>query len=87
MNTTKTKLRNRMLMNMLVALIRIKLHCRVKKICCVNFIPTKVMLNLFKDSMYDYDCKTQTVASTEDMTDDMFQCLKLLLFLMQMIFY
>lgn len=77
MNTTKTKLRNRMSMNMLVALIRIKLHCRVKKICCVNFTPTKDMLNLFNDSMYDYDCKTQTVASTNDMTDDMFETVTL----------
>lgn len=31
------------------------------------------MLNLFNDSMYGYDCKTQTVASTEDMTDDLFE--------------
>lgn len=69
MNTTKTKLRNRMSMDMLVALIRIKIHCRVKKMCCINFKPTKEMLNLFNNSMYDYDRQTETVASVDDMTD------------------
>lgn len=43
MNTTKTKLRNRMSMDMLVSLIRIKLHCKVKKICCTNFVPTNAI--------------------------------------------
>lgn len=77
MNTIKTKLRNRMSMDMLVSLIRIKLHCRVKKICCINFTPTKAMLNLFNDSIYDKDSKTETVASVDDMTDDIFETVTL----------
>ncbi|XP_016656220.2 uncharacterized protein LOC107882417 [Acyrthosiphon pisum] len=55
MNITKTKIRNRMGQQMLVALIRIKIHNQVKKICCTSFTPTAEMLKAFNTKMYDSD--------------------------------
>ncbi|KAH0555273.1 hypothetical protein KQX54_016681 [Cotesia glomerata] len=49
----KTKLRNRMLLPMLVALIRIRIHMSVHGHCCKNYTPTEYMLQLFTSKIYE----------------------------------
>lgn len=76
MNTTKTKLRNRMSMELLVALIRIKIHSKVNKFCCTSFTPSKDMLNLFNSKIYDYE-KSETTALSKDLENDIFDTVEL----------
>lgn len=55
MTTIKTKLRNRMLIPMLVALIRVRIHMSVQGVCCKTYEPTQRMLSRFNKSMYESD--------------------------------
>lgn len=56
MNAVKTKVRNRMLLDLLVATFRIKLHFFSEKKCCDHFEPTSKMLNDFNSNvMYSSD--------------------------------
>lgn len=69
MNTTKTKLRNRMSQEMLIALLRIKIHNSVKQVCCTSFSPSQKMLELFDSKIYDSDDATTSIANL-DQTDE-----------------
>ncbi|XP_011067041.1 PREDICTED: uncharacterized protein LOC105153727, partial [Acromyrmex echinatior] len=54
MNTIKTKPRNRLEFNMLVALLRIRIHLVViDKCCCKDFEITEKMLKLFTSAIYE----------------------------------
>ncbi|CAG5103821.1 Protein of unknown function, partial [Cotesia congregata] len=59
---TKTKLRNRMTLLLLSAILRIKMHLEENGICCTKFEPTDDMLN-FNSTIYD---KKKTDTSEED---------------------
>ncbi|CAG5098065.1 Protein of unknown function [Cotesia congregata] len=59
---TKTKLRNRMTLLLLSAILRIKMHLEENGICCTKFEPTGDMLN-FNSTIYD---KKKTDTSEED---------------------
>ncbi|XP_044593789.1 uncharacterized protein LOC123271507 isoform X2 [Cotesia glomerata] len=52
MAVIKTKCRNRMLIDMLVSLMRIRIHMRVFKLCCKNYMPTDDMVKRFTSQMY-----------------------------------
>lgn len=52
MNAVKTKPRNRMHRDMLVAIMRIRLRFGVNKCCCNEFEPTKEMFELFTSKIY-----------------------------------
>ncbi|XP_027851216.2 uncharacterized protein LOC114130437 isoform X2 [Aphis gossypii] len=53
MNCVKSKLRNRMQVDMLQAILRIRLHLNASKICCKSFKPTETMFHKFTSDMYD----------------------------------
>lgn len=53
MTIVKNKLRNRMLLPMLVAIIRIRVHLKVYGHCCPDYEPTRHMLDLFHSKMYE----------------------------------
>ncbi|XP_015121235.1 uncharacterized protein LOC107044020 [Diachasma alloeum] len=53
MTIVKNKLKNRMLLPMLVAIIRIKVHLRVYGHCCHDYEPTRHMLDLFNSKLYE----------------------------------
>lgn len=76
MNVTKTKIRNRMGQQMLMALIRIKIHNQVKKICCTSFTPTYNMLKEFNKNMYDND--NLKIANLHSEENEMFNSIELL---------
>jgi len=71
MNTTKPKVKNKMGQEMLVALLRIKIHDSVKQICCNSFSPTKKMLELFDSKIYDSDEPTVTVANMNQADEEL----------------
>lgn len=77
MNVTKTKIRNRMGQQMLVALIRIKIHNQVKKICCNTFTPTANMLKEFNTKMYNSDDNPK-IANLHNEENEMFYSIELL---------
>ena len=52
MSVVKTKLRNRMKIPMLNAIMRTRLYLMVRDICCENFIPTRNMYQLHNSNMY-----------------------------------
>ncbi|KAE9536450.1 hypothetical protein AGLY_007239 [Aphis glycines] len=58
MNSIKCKSRNRMQVDMLEAILRIRLHLNVRKICCQDFKPTETMFTKFTSDMYDSQMKT-----------------------------
>lgn len=41
--------------NLLITLIRIKLHSKVNTFYCTSFSPSKDMLNIFNTKMFDSD--------------------------------
>lgn len=53
MNAVKTKPRNRMQKDMLVAIMRIRLRFGVNKVCCNGFGPSSEMCKLFTSKIYD----------------------------------
>lgn len=65
MNATKTIVRNRMSQEMLVAILRIKIHNNVKKICCTSFSLSKKMLELSDSKIYDSDGATVAVENLD----------------------
>jgi hypothetical protein len=52
MNAIKVKSRNRLSLKTLDAILRLRLYCYSRNICCKNFAITKDMLNLFTSQMY-----------------------------------
>ena len=52
MAIVKIKLKNRMSFEMLVAIIRIRIHLKVYNECCSSFKPSKQMLEQFNSNMY-----------------------------------
>ncbi|KAK5642665.1 hypothetical protein RI129_008832 [Pyrocoelia pectoralis] len=52
MNIVKTKIRNRMKLSTLSAIIRTKIYCYNRNICCKNFVASEEMFALFNSSMY-----------------------------------
>ncbi|XP_015119417.1 uncharacterized protein LOC107042750 [Diachasma alloeum] len=53
MNCVKTKYRNKMQIDMLTAILRIRIHCYVRKLRCTSFEPTQQMFQLFTAKMYE----------------------------------
>ena len=56
MNSVKTKVRNRLKLTTLEAIIRTKIFCFNRKICCNNFTPTGHMLSLFNSNIVYANC-------------------------------
>lgn len=59
MAVVETKLRNRMLLPMLMAIIRIRSHMSTLQLCCKSYNPTKYMVQLFNSNMYMNDDKIE----------------------------
>lgn len=54
MNIVKSKVRNRMGVPLLAAILRIRIHfLSVLGVCCYKFTPTSKMFELFNSSIYD----------------------------------
>jgi hypothetical protein len=53
MNIIKSKLRNKMLLELLNAIVTIKFHFYVNNICCKDFQPTQDMISRFTSKMYE----------------------------------
>lgn len=71
MAVIKSKLRNRLTMPMLVALMRIRIHLNVLGLCCKNYCPTPYMLQLFNThNMYNTDSVDSLYKQTESSDDD-----------------
>lgn len=68
MAVIKTKCRDRMLINMLVSLMRIRIHMRVFELCCKNYMLTDDMLKRLTSQMYE--SQKVTKKSDEDDNDD-----------------
>lgn len=58
-----------MQMLMLVALIRIRMHMSVYRVCCMNYNPTKDMLDRFNRNMYQKNPRTPEIESYEDILE------------------
>lgn len=68
MNVVKSKVRNRMHLDLLNSIMLLKNHFFVNKICCKEFTPSKEMISRFTSSnMYSLDNKN--VAAAEDAAD------------------
>ncbi len=52
LNLVKDKLRNRMAVKMLNAILHIRSYCNVRNMCCNTFKPTQRMYLLHNNSMY-----------------------------------
>lgn len=53
MGTVKNKLRNRMGLQMLVAILRIRIHLFTLEICCSKFEPSHKMIQMCNSAIYD----------------------------------
>jgi 3'-phosphoadenosine 5'-phosphosulfate sulfotransferase len=53
MNVIKSKLRNKMLLELLNAIMTIKFHFYVNNICCKDFQPTQDMISRFTSKKYE----------------------------------
>lgn len=67
MSIVKTKARNKMLMSMLVAIMRIRIHMRVFNVCCTNYEITDHMFSLFNNSIYEKSYVNEDNNETEDL--------------------
>ena len=72
MAIVKTKLRNRMSFDMLVAIMRIRIHLKVLNECCINFQPTKSMLELFNSIIMYTNIDTESLALRSTNSEDKF---------------
>ncbi|KAL1492199.1 hypothetical protein ABEB36_012682 [Hypothenemus hampei] len=75
MNATKTKLRNKMGIQMLNSILLIKSKMFAEKKCCTRFKCTKKMINKFNNSMYNlqnenYDLMTASSSNNNNNSDD-----------------
>lgn len=52
MNAIKTKARNRMSIDILMAIMRVRIRFALTKECCNKFVPTERMYELFTSQMY-----------------------------------
>ena len=73
MNAIKTKVRNRMGLELLMSLMTIRLRL-VRRGCCVKFVPSDSMLMLFNSSIYQ---KVQEQNSEEEILFD--ECIPVIL--------
>lgn len=79
MGTIKTKLRNRMQLPMLIAILRIRTHMNVRGICCNNFQPSNHMITLHAGrKMYDSSDASNSTATTVNVERDIDEALILL---------
>lgn len=75
MNTTKTKIRNRMQYELLEALLRINTHFKNNSVCCAELIPSSQMLTLFNTSnMYN---KIALAEESEDFDSEVFEMINI----------
>ena len=65
MGIIKTKSRNKIHINMLDSLLRIRLHLTVKKICCNKFKSNELMLSLFNSKIYVSNASESTSTDIE----------------------
>lgn len=75
MNAVKTKPRNRMHTEMLVAIMRVRMGLR--DTCCNNFTPSENMYALFTSKMYDEKDGDNAPSSSRDDPDDLLETLTL----------
>ncbi|KYM94187.1 hypothetical protein ALC62_15181 [Cyphomyrmex costatus] len=67
MAVVKSKLRNRLTMPMLVALMRTRIHMNVLGLCCKNYCPTPHILALFNShNMYEIESSQTELSDYED---------------------
>ncbi|KYN12026.1 hypothetical protein ALC57_15814 [Trachymyrmex cornetzi] len=78
MAVIKSKLRNRLTMPMLVALMRTRIHMNVLRLCCKNYCPTPYMLKLF-NSHNIYEVKSSRIQTElSDYEDNFLESLTLI---------
>lgn len=70
MNAVKTKSRNKMSLKMLEAILRIRIHLYVRRICCETFEPTQDMICRFTSLMYSSFNESQHGESSHGNTDE-----------------
>ncbi|KYN15665.1 hypothetical protein ALC57_12168 [Trachymyrmex cornetzi] len=71
MAVVKSKLRNRLTMPILVALMRTRIHLNVLRLCCKNYCPTPYMLKLF-NSLNIYEVKSSCIQTELSDYEDSF---------------
>lgn len=69
MNTVKCKLRNKMILKTLNALVLIKCHFNINKICCKDFEPMD-MLKRFTSEIYNQSADSKSSGDGGDNDDD-----------------
>ncbi|CAG9793236.1 unnamed protein product [Diatraea saccharalis] len=81
MGTIKTKLRNRMQLPILIAILRIRTHMNVRGMCCNNFEPSNYMVSLHAGrKMYvsDGSCASTSTSTTSEVGESLIDALLLL---------
>lgn len=78
MAVIKTKLRNRMLIPMLVALMRVRIHMRVFNICCKDYTPSEKMLKRFTSQMYKNQEQDCNLIDNDTASDDLVEAMNLI---------
>ncbi|CAG5100548.1 Protein of unknown function [Cotesia congregata] len=78
MSIVKSKTRNRLLLPMLTALMRIRIHMKVMKICCTNYSPPEHMLKLFNSKMYEVSAKNTVEPNTVETADILVESIDLI---------
>ncbi|XP_064082008.1 uncharacterized protein LOC135198395 [Macrobrachium nipponense] len=68
----KTKVRNRMGVNMLDAIIRIKCHLLLRNLCCRDFIVTNEMMKLCTSNIYSSETKTEDSSELCNFLSDLY---------------
>lgn len=72
MNSTKTKLRNRMSVNLLNSILRIKVRLYSQNKCCQDFNVTDSMLKNFTSSvLYPFSYESAPTATLQESMDDL----------------
>ncbi|CAG5102792.1 Protein of unknown function [Cotesia congregata] len=78
MAVIKTKLRNRMLIPILVALMRVRIHMRVFNICCKDYTPSEKMIKRFTSQMYKNQEQDCNLVDDDKASDDLVEAMNLI---------
>jgi hypothetical protein len=76
MNLVKSKIRNKMNIDMLYSILRTRIHFSNEKVCCQSFIPTNKMLELFTYDIYNNKAnvrKSQSETEDQNMFDEIIE--------------
>jgi len=75
MNLVKTKIKNRMKLETLEAILLIRIYFSNNNICCCkNFVISKTMYDLFNYSIYDNTKKNEEISDFDDY-EEVLNCL------------